>query len=537
MKQPEPDSPRPLGPVAYILILVILLGAALRLYHLGDRSIWYDEGASLYLRHLVDSKCTILDPNENNEAPMNAVLTRLWYDGVVRNITHFPVTSAQNDFMIRLMPCLFGILAIPLIFLLARYLLKDPWAAVIAAFLFAISPFQVKYAQELRIYAFYTFIALLAAGCLLKALEENRRWAWLGMVFLLALTVYSHYFAVWTVFSFNAYYVFVIWPCRRHFWRWVAANLAVLVMVALALKLAFVMNNIVKDLVYCWYPNPTWKSAFVTFKTLMAGYGPSTWAYWPLFLITFSLFWLGVAVQCRRGRAGAFLAALTFVPILANVLLWSHRHFSFYEDRLFIFSGAIAVIGIAAGLRALTRPWLTALALAAIVAFTIPCMNDYYAHRVHPAPAHRMGIWDKVDCRAAAAFLQANLHEGDVVGLSSHFTMYPLKHYLDWPKVFRLGATDQDGTEFIKIQGNAPLLNNHGLMPVRMDLATREARRVWFLESFGLTFDWEPSVKLIRDWLESNWTARERHTFDGIHLTLYERKPDVTAAPAAGTHP
>ncbi len=533
--QSDRDSAWPLRPVALCLLIAVLLGAALRLYHLAECSIWYDEGASLYLRHLVDAHGTILDPHENNEAPMNAVLTRIWYDGIVRSLTHYPVTSAQNDFLIRLMPCLLSIFSIPLVFVVARRVLQDPWAGVIAALLFAVSPYQIKYAQELRIYAFYTFIGLLALYCLLRALDENRTWAWIGLVALLSLAVYSHFFAVWTIFSFNAYYLCVIWPYRRHFWRWVAANVAILVLIAYALKLAFFMNEVVKSLVYTWYPNPTWKSVFITFKTLMAGYGPSVWAYWPLFLITFGLFLLGVAAQYKRWTAGALLALLTFVPIIANAILWSHRHFSFYEDRLFIFSGAVGVMGVAAGLRALKKPWLTGLGLAAIAAFTMPCLNDYYAHRVHPVPSHNMGIWDKVDCRAAAAYLQSNLKEGDVVGLASHFTMYPFKHYLDWPKICRLGDSRHDETVFIKTQGNAPLLRSHGLMPVPKEEATRDARRVWFVETFGRTFDWQPTTDLIRHWLDEHWAATERHTFHGLHVTLYERKatqPSTSGPPS-----
>jgi hypothetical protein len=530
MEQVSTIVRKPFNRVACCLLLVVLLGAGLRLYHLAAESLWFDECASLYISKFVDSKASILDTKLNGEPPMNAILTKVWYNGVVRHLTHFPVTSAKNDFLIRLMPCLLGILAIPLVFLVTRYVLKDPWAGVIAAYLFAISPFQIRYAQELRIYAFFIILAFLAMYCMAKALEENRAWAWFGMVFLLVLMVYSHYFSVWVIFSFNVYYLCTIWPNRRHFWRWTIANLCILTLIAFALRLAFVADKFLQSIPYPWYPKPTWKTGFITFKNLMAGFGPSVWAYWPLFLIMSSLFLLGVAAQRRRWTIGAMIAILTLVPIAFNVVIWSQRNISFYEDRWFIFSGAVALMGIAAGLRAVRTPWFAGIGLAAITFFTLPCLNDYYAHRLHPILTHRVATWDKVDFRGASAYLQPRLKAGDLVAFSSHFMGYSLKHYLDWPNLCRLSATDPDERE----HGNPELVRSHGLMPIRMDIGTRDAQRVWFFESFGTTFEHKPITQAIRKWLDENWTVREQQTFDGLSVTLYERKqPNPSEPPVA----
>jgi hypothetical protein len=511
--------------VLVLLLLVILLGAGLRLYDLSARSLWYDECASLYLTRFVDAHLSILNPSDNTEAPMNAVLTKVWY-GLVRTVTHFPVTSPWNDFFIRLLPCLLGIAAIPLVFVVGRRVLSDPWAGLIAAFLFAISPFQIYYAQELRIYAFVVVMGLLALYCMLRALEEDRLKFWAGMVASLAVLLYSHYFSVWIIFSFNVYFLFTIGAHRRLFWKWVAANLVLMALIAPGLYLAWEMNLVVLSIEYPWYPSPTWKTGFITFTDFFAGYGPSVWAFRMLFVLAGLLSVAGIAALYRRWKMAVLLVALVFVPIAGNVYIWSHRYFSFYEHRLFVFSGVMAVFAVANGLRALGRPWLTSGTLAAFALCTAPCLGDYYAHRLHPIEMHRLAIWDKVDFRSVADYIHRNLREGDLVGLSSHFLVYPMEHYLD-ARQCRLGSSVEDELVFLRGQGNEPLLRNHGLMPVPMKEATKGVQRVWFVESFGTTFEYKPQTDAMRGWFDEKWRRVNRKRFDGLVVTLYERTPQT----------
>lgn len=512
---------------------VILLGGGLRLYHLGAKSLWYDEGASLYLTRYIDRDFSIFVPEHNNEAPMNAVLTKVWY-GLVRSLTDFPVISAANDFMIRLLPALFGILTIPLIFIVARRILQDDWAGIIAAFLFAISPFMVFYAQELRIYSFYVLISLLALYGLVRALEEDKRRWWILMVSMLTVLMYSHFISAWTIFSFNVYFVCVIWVYRKLFWEWFTANLALMALIAFPLYLAFEFDKIVSGIVYKWAPNPTPKTVFVTFKNFFAGYGPSAWAYWPLFLMAMFLFMLGLLALCRgwsvgrRGRgwtSAVLLAVVTLVPVAGCAAVWGMRHFSFYEHRLFIFSGVTAIFAVAAGLRALKKPLWTGGALALFTLFTLPNLADFYAWRLHPIELHHRAVWAKVDFRSAAAYIEDHWQEGDLVGHLSHFTVYSIHHYLDKPHT-RIGFAALDEQVFLDTFGNEPLLRSHGLMPVIKETATEHYRRVWLLESYGTTFEYKPLSEPIIQWFDETWTLADRQEFDGLRVLLYEKREE-----------
>lgn len=512
------------------LALILLLGIGLRLFHLGAPSLWYDESASTYLARFVDFEGSLFNPACTSEPPAQAIFMRLWQP-VVHAIAGSEATGDWADFAWRLWPFLWGAAGILLVYAAAKLLLRDTTAALIAAFLFAISPFQIHYAQELRIYSFYVTIALAAIVCMLRALDDGpARW-WVGMVLLLAVLPYSHFISVWTIFSFNAAYALLIWPLRRHLLRWFVANLALMVLIAPALYLAFRANAGVAEIEFRWYENPTWKTGLITFKDFFAGYGPSTWAYWPLFALAITLFAWGMIalVRARRGSAAVILVVLTTLPIIANVLMWSVRHFSFYQHRLFIVSAAIAVMGIAYGIAALRRPALIALALALFTAFTLPGLRDYYAGRLHPIEAHRTGVWDKVDFRGAARHIDQHWKAGDLIAHASHFTVYSVHHYLDRPHV-RLGGTSADTDIFLKGASDHALLGPHGLLPVRMDLATAEAKRVWFLETEGTTFEYKPLTDPIRAGLGRFWRVADQETFDGLTVTLYER-PDPDRNP------
>ena len=54
----------------FLLLIIVLFGAGLRLYELGAASLWYDEAASLYLGQFHDAQLRILHPDWNNEAPL-----------------------------------------------------------------------------------------------------------------------------------------------------------------------------------------------------------------------------------------------------------------------------------------------------------------------------------------------------------------------------------------------------------------------------------------------------------------------------------
>lgn len=503
------------------VLAVTLVGAALRLYKLADNALWYDEGSSIYLGRYVPEPWKLFDPNLNTEAPLNAVITWCWR-GLI-DLFGYPVTTWQSDFLFRLLPCLLGIATIPILYGFARRLLNDPVAALIAAALLAISPFFVYYSQELRIYAFIVPASLLTFWAMLCALEEGKPQHWVAFVLGLALLPYAHMISVWTIFSLSVYFMCVWVIDRRKILSWTIANSAVMLLIIPALILAYEMNEMVSQITVKWHTSPTWKSMLITFKTFVASYGPTAWAYWPLFGLALGLHLFGLAVLLRkRWRAAAFIGVFTWVFLYGNVILWSVRDFSYYEHRLFIVPGAVALIGVAAGLRALPWPllrWGTALTW---LLFTAPMLRDHYLHRLHPIHEHRWGMFDKVDFRNAAAYIDSQWQEGDLIVYPFHFFVYSMHHYTDKPHL-RIGIDDREKRKFVQLFSHEQLSIEHGLMPVTKEDATKDAKRLWYIEAHGIVFESFEHNAQIRNWLDTEWKAVEQRDYYGLVVKLYTR--------------
>ena len=120
------------------VLLVVVLGAVLRLYQLGSQPLWVDEATSLrFARQSLSglwSWSTIVDPGN----------PPLYY-----SLLHGWLVFGDSEATLRFMSVVFGVLTIPLVYILGRTI-RDHRLGIVGALLFAISPFQVWYAQEAR---------------------------------------------------------------------------------------------------------------------------------------------------------------------------------------------------------------------------------------------------------------------------------------------------------------------------------------------------------------------------------------------------
>jgi mannosyltransferase len=181
-------------------VLPILVGAALRLARLGAQDLWYDEAATAWFARL----------------PLPALMQAV--AGDVHPPAWYLVEKAavcflgNNAFALRLPAALFSILALALIPRLARSISPTPTpppragegsrVGVIATWIMALSPFQLWYAQEARMYS----LLLLAVIVAVLGLAENRMWLYglAGAAMLYTHNIGAVYFAwiaAWAVFS------------------------------------------------------------------------------------------------------------------------------------------------------------------------------------------------------------------------------------------------------------------------------------------------------------------------------------------------
>ena len=130
----------------------------------------------------------------------------------------------------RLISAVFGSLCVGLMYLVGREIFKSAESGVLAALLFAISPFHILYAQEARPYALWTFCVLLSSYALLRVLRRPTRGRWL--VYALSM-IFSLYTFLLSALVWFGHALFVILSARnrtpRRIKEYVVTSLAVLI--------------------------------------------------------------------------------------------------------------------------------------------------------------------------------------------------------------------------------------------------------------------------------------------------------------------
>lgn len=189
-----------------ILAGILVVAAALRLFHLGVQSLWYDEGYSVYLAGKSLAELTI-ETASDIQPPLYYYLLHFWM-----------LIFGRSEVAVRSLSLLLGVLSIPLFYWLGRRVFSRE-VGLLAAGLATLSPLYVWYAQEARMYTLLVALTLSSCYLLWSALENAsavpRRWAWAGVALSAILALYTHYFAVF-ILAFQAAYVISAWLLRWH---------------------------------------------------------------------------------------------------------------------------------------------------------------------------------------------------------------------------------------------------------------------------------------------------------------------------------
>src|SRR5512142_2330511 len=124
----------------YIAVLLVVLAAlALRLYRSEGRRIWYDEAFSIFLSEQSLDRI-IVGTAADIQPPLYYVLLHFWQAVAARTIA------------LRFLSVSFSVLGVALVAALRTRLFSRN-AGLFAVLFAAIAPFQLYYAQQVRMYA------------------------------------------------------------------------------------------------------------------------------------------------------------------------------------------------------------------------------------------------------------------------------------------------------------------------------------------------------------------------------------------------
>jgi len=155
-----PDRWRPGMTISFwLLVLITLVAALLRLHGIASKSLWLDEGISVEIARLPWRQFFyVLRHREINMS--------LYYV-----LLHFWLALGSTEGFIRGLSVLFSVATVPALYALGARLFGRV-AGLLAAWLLAINAYHIRYAQEARSYALVVFIATLATWLLVRNLQE-----------------------------------------------------------------------------------------------------------------------------------------------------------------------------------------------------------------------------------------------------------------------------------------------------------------------------------------------------------------------------
>lgn len=423
--------------VRALLVLVILLSFGLRLYRLGYRSIWYDEAVSIHLA-TKDLRGLTLHTAGDIHPPLYYYVLHFWI-----------VAAGASEFSSAFLSLFFGVLIVALAYRLASDL-YDKQIGLLTAFLIAISPFNLWYSQEIRMYTLGAFLGVISLYCLVRLAGMTRLTSsrplgqvetssdgdqaklrfWIGYILSAAAGLYTLYYFAFLLL-FENFFVVGWWLFNRakerkaplSLARWLLAQAAVLALCLPWLPIA--LRQMLDP------PVPPWRGLVglgtvlvESWTALALGQSVDPWSVlvWPLLSFLFAIYLLGLLSPSGggRGRVGtALLGGYTFVPLLMIYLL-SLRTPLFHARYVFTYSPPFYLV-LALGLVSLRARWRFSLPIALSI-LTVAC--GYSIYNFHFAPEYASD-----DHRGAVSYTEERIGPGDAVLINAGYAYPPFLYY------------------------------------------------------------------------------------------------------------
>ena len=201
--------------IKVLLLLILLLGAVLRIYGLGTESFWLDEADTVK-----STEFTVPQIIEKIYVH-STILPEIWGEGAGSVPLYYILVNywtkifGLDEFKLRLFSALFGIISVYLIFLLGR-LLFNSQIGLISAFILAINHQHIYFSQEARMYSMIVALTLLSVLFLFRSLQSNKTINWVAFVITSTALLYTYYFGFFILF-FEGIYILIYWKKYKRF--------------------------------------------------------------------------------------------------------------------------------------------------------------------------------------------------------------------------------------------------------------------------------------------------------------------------------
>jgi mannosyltransferase len=461
------------------LLGIVLIGLLFRIYHLGTQSIWLDEAfsvalAKMTLPQMVQAAAPDVHP------PLYYFLLHYWI-----------IVFGTSESAVRLLSVLFGVLAIPMIYVVGRQLFNKQ-VGLVAALILALSSFNIYYSQETRMYSLMVLLALLSMYFFWRFLQQSNLVSSVGYVLSTGLLVYTHYYGWFVVIAQNIYVVTLLLLSKHRAYR--LRDWAVLQAIVVALFVPWMVvlvNQILRrEAAAALLAPPTTTILIYTFSSYSGAfasyYGKAVLLALFLLLSVLSLF----AYQKVRGAMDwkAPLKALEsyswevrfqdpttvyflVVWLLAIILIpFVLSHFvsnPIYQAMYTIAASVAFYLLVARGILNINGRYTKLAVVGIIVVLSVANLQAYYSSITRPQAREAIGLID------------ANANSGDVVLVSPSYQSWVWNYYNNRTDV---------AVKLLDSLGATPSNNSREIQTKEIQSDVLGNDRVWFLSTSGANF-------------------------------------------------
>lgn len=178
-----------------LIFLLIVIGAALRILFLGKASPWLDE--TITYDRALSSVTDIIKASYGWDI----------HPPTYYVIAHFMLNFGHSPEALRLFSVICGVLCIPIFYFFAREVFEQQREALIATLLLTLSAYQIRYAQEARMYTLFFLVSLLSLLFFYRAVKRQQKSDWYWWAGISIVNFYVHYFSVFLMASQIVFYL------------------------------------------------------------------------------------------------------------------------------------------------------------------------------------------------------------------------------------------------------------------------------------------------------------------------------------------
>ncbi|MCG3209470.1 MAG: hypothetical protein FOGNACKC_03097 [Anaerolineae bacterium] len=528
---------RPLKQYLRLIILpVLLLALALRLFQLDAQSLRGDEAATVLYSALPLSELWELARITDPHPPLYYALLHPWQAAL-----------GDGAWVMRFAGVLTSVLAVAALYRLANLTLRSVALSLLAALLLAVNPLQIWLAQDIRAYSLFTLLGLLSSWALWAALTkqipdsrlqipehnsplatrhslpatrnpkskmpgtagqtlQNQKFIpWLIYVLLTVASLYTHYYTIFLI-AFQGLFVLVnakkFWAEK---WPWLVAQLAIGLAIIPGLSLAYGFAGGEAGGGVAVIPLPEIlqraASALLTGFTLNSGWADA------LSLLLLPVWVAGaVALVRKKFTAGTFWLLFFAAPTLGVVVMSIDR--PFFKERFLIQAQPAFLLLLAVGILSILELRITHYALRIthyalrIFAFLTLAMlllaNVIAIANYHTDPAYaKAPPW-----RLYHDYVQSKAQPGDV--MLTNFPEASVSYYSPDGLPFYVVPAERDLSAAQLIEQTGQIASAY--------------RRIWFLPLLNQGFDEHGEVL---NWLDRHTDRIDQIFFPTYNLNLY----------------